>query len=295
MKAVKKYLLFTWVRIVAVIVAVSVSQFSSSIVFAQSSSGLPKFVYMNHTPENDMVLVGNNNSYRDFANYNTNFYSRDIVGMGLGNVQQIAQGIINENPGVPITFALTGHGGEGGYLDGLYFSGGDAIRMFDDLAGKTGADVNLIIDSCFAGDNCVNLSGIKNVNVFPSTYPGESWNQIQWFDNDPASAINAFPESIKKAIQTPGADANNDGVITAGEMNNALHGAGSSPSHIPDPDKPMYTKNAESLAKYDAEHHQDNGKKISVTTDYVWDQNPLHPKTSPASYYDTDTDNDAVA
>ncbi len=222
-------------------------------VFAQGRPPLKVYVYL-HT--NDQTVGGAYiNSYRTFEKIpGTQVVYRNIVGWNLNQFNsQLAKDFAT--PGASNMVVYGGHGVIGGLgTDGVAFNRKQALNAIGRNATNNGISVSTFVESCGSGIVC-NLGSLPDgINA---VYTASTANQPGWvFQSGGQPWLAEFGEEVKGVMghfgdgtaQDP--DKNKDGVVTTGELDQALNYSSKGRARVENPDEPLFFKNEAIAQEY---------------------------------------------
>lgn len=225
------------------------------VVLAQSAPPLKVYLYV-HTNPNTSVGAAYPNSYLAFQNIpGAQVIHRNIVGWSRSQFQ--AQ--LNSDfatPGASNMVVYGGHGVIGGLGTdgGLNFNRADALADIGQAAINNGTTASAFIESCGSGIVC-------NIGNLPAgingVYTASTQDKPGWvFKQGGQPWLADFGEDVKGVMSNFGTgnandpDVNKDGVVTAGELDDALFKGKPGRSKVPNPDAPIFFRDQETADKY---------------------------------------------
>ncbi len=196
------------------------------------------------------------NSYRAFQNIpGTTVIQRDITGMSFEQYQAQLRADMSSGQNLLI------YGGHGSLTDqstdGVSFSRNYAMRAASNIAAEKGGQVTGVVESCGSGNVVCyggDLAGSGNLDgVFTASLPGD----YGYVFSQGGPWYAKFGEQFKSSLSHFGdgtnldPDVNKDGVLTHGELANAVYGKDAAKrAQMKDPNAPFAFKDAETEAKY---------------------------------------------
>lgn len=236
---------------------------SFTIVLGLVFGAFPKYSYA-ATPLNVLIYTHTNdpvvgsaylNSYNAFRNIpNVTVTTRDITGWSFNQYQsQLRTDMVSGDN-------LLIYGGHGSLTDlstdGVSFTRDYAMRAASNIAAEKGGTVTGVVESCGSGNVCrvSNLAGDGSLEgVYTAANPGD----YGWVSSSGGPWYANFGEKFKSVLSEFGTgssldpDVNGDGVLTHGELADALYGKNKgNRSQIPDPDKAFAYKDQATADKY---------------------------------------------